>query len=110
MKRQNGFKMFVGLIVLMVMGIALVGCTSNASIVGKWASTQSDQVIEFKEDGTYIGLKQTNYKYELGPNQQLKITNPEYKDGTDSIEMTYTLKGDVLTTTYKGDSVEWHRK
>lgn len=102
---------FLMLLTVLMFG---VGCSSQNSdvdpIVGKWFSEKSQQTIEFTADGIYKGVEQKNYTYEIVEGKQLKIVNPEYKDGSDSIIMDYVVDGDVLTTTYNESAVTWKRQ
>ena len=95
---------------LLVVSMILAGCaakSASASIVGKWASEQDGQVIEFTAEGGYKGVEQKAYTYEIIDDKQIKIVNPEYADGSDSVTIDYKLEGDVLTTTSKDFSLTW---
>lgn len=97
---------------LLVVSMILAGCAAKStseSIVGKWVSDQDGQIIEFTADGGYKGIEQKAYKYEIIEDKQIKIINPEYADGSDSVTIDFKLEGDVLTTTSKDFSVTWKR-
>lgn len=101
----------ISLLVLAVMLIASCAAQKTSdSIVGKWKSEQSQQVIEFTADGLYKGIQQTHYTYEIIEGKQIKIINPEYADGSDAITMDFTIKGDVLSTTVDGTTITWKRQ
>lgn len=104
----------IALLSLLVLAVLLIAsCTAQKtsdSIVGKWKSEQSQQVIEFTADGLYKGIQQTHYTYEVIDGKQLKIINPEYADGSDAILMDFVIKDDVLSTTVDGTTITWKRQ
>lgn len=83
---------------------------TDGTIVGVWVSQQDGQTIEFTADGIYNGATQKNYRYELLENSQLRLVNPMYADGSDSIVMDYVLEGDTLKTNYRDFEVVWKKK
>lgn len=101
----------ISLLVLVALLIAsCAGQKASDSIVGKWKSEQSQQVIEFTKDGIYKGIQQKHYTYEVLDDKQLKIVNPEYTDGSDSILMDFVIEKDVLSTTVDGTTITWKRQ
>ncbi len=109
------------LVLTMIMALGLmVGCSAvnsaakaeadpAASIVGTWESEQDNTVVEYTADGKYKGLNDLDYNYEIVENTQIKISNPEYADGSDAIILNFTLEGDVLKTVYNDYEVVWNR-
>lgn len=113
MTEGNRHSKIFRLVLLVVLILSTVtGCNGNNeknNIVGKWMSQQDQQVIEFMADGTYKGVQNNDYTYELLKDNQLKILSEENQNGNEAIVMTYTLEGDILKTTYEGSTLEWHR-
>ncbi len=83
--------------------------TPAVNIVGTWQSEQDGTVVEYTADGKYKGLNDLDYTYEIVENKQIKISNPEYTDGSDAIILNFTLEGDVLKTVYNDYEVTWKR-
>lgn len=82
---------------------------TEKGIVGTWKSDQDGTVVEYTADGKYKGLNDLDYTYEIIDDKEIKISNPEYTDGSDAILLTFTLDGDVLKTVYNDYEVTWKR-
>lgn len=102
------------LILIMAVGCSAVNSavksnTPEKGIVGTWKSDQDGTVVEYTADGKYKGLNDLDYTYEIVDGKEIKITNPEYTDGSDAIVLTFSLEGDVLKTVYNDYEVTWKR-
>jgi hypothetical protein len=90
--------------VIFVILIVFVGCSSNATtIVGEWYSEQDNMLMAINEDGTFYLIDKTaedstllSGKYRIEGNQF--YFTPEHEA---EIANSFTLKGDILTLTYK---------
>lgn len=91
--------------------VSVVGCSQpKASLVGMWKSDRDGKVIEFKEDGRYVGMKTTNYYYEVIEDKQIKLINKDYPEGEDTMTLNYKFKDvDTLVTESEGFEINWKR-
>jgi hypothetical protein len=86
----------VGIAVLViVLALAVVAC-SKAGLVGKWASSDTSETIEFTSDGKVLGggaeMEGLDVTYTT-KGDQLTISVL----GMDVATVTYSVKGDTLT-------------
>lgn len=107
-------------LVVVLVAMLFVGCgddkkSSTTSIVGKWSYEEegAEMVMEFKADGTltisvlYEGeeLGSEDVEYRTDGNQLYMIS-----DGEESTPAEWSIKGNTLTITEDGESVELTRK
>lgn len=113
--QMSGFSKFKGvfaLVMCLVMVVSIfAGCAKpKYSVVGMWKSDRDGKVIEFKEDGRYVGMKTTNYVYEIVEDKQIKLINKDYADGSDTFIMSYVFEDkDTLVTEADGFKITWKR-
>lgn len=112
-------KKMVWVVSILLVLVMMVGCSAANSavkssspekgIIGTWKSDQDGTVVEYTAEGKYKGLNDLDYTYEIVDGKEIKISNPEYTDGSDAIILTFTLEGDILKTVYNGYEVTWKR-
>ena len=46
----------IGLILLILVALASYSCAPKANVLGRWENIEDQGIIEFREDGTFIGV------------------------------------------------------
>ena len=46
----------IGLIILILVALASFSCAPKANVLGRWENIEDQGIIEFREDGTFLGV------------------------------------------------------
>lgn len=100
------------LIVLLISGILLSGCSTKDPLMGTWEEPSSGITLEFNEDGTVITAR-GNVNFSM----QYEKQDPDiliFKGSTDGTvpeqRMTYKIEDDQLLLSIDGVDTVFNRK
>ena len=106
-------KKLVSLVLMLIFVLSLVACGNSKSVVGSWSCTKDDNVYSyvFEKDGTGtvgIGGITLDTEYKVEDNKISIIMS--YLGQSQTSELTYSIKNDVLTHTDGTDTLELEKQ
>jgi hypothetical protein len=78
MRRKNKFYRFI---LIIIVSSVLFSCASKPNVFGRWLSVENKGTIEFKEDGTFVGVDNMGATF---------IGNYIINNGKIKLEITHT--------------------
>ena len=94
------------ILVLVCCGIALFAgsCSKRDPLIGKWTAVNALEVMEFREDGTFVSTRRAAGTWEID-GKRLVLTSSGTSHVIDNLRVnSTTLKGNL-----RGRGVEWHK-
>ena len=99
-------------VVLLAAGLILAfgGCGEDpgGSLIGAWVNEEDDESIEFQPDGiARLSARgsDTEFTYEL----EGDVIHLRMEDIGETLDVGYSLDGDILTLSFQGESVDYER-
>ena len=100
------------LIILLLGGILLSGCSPKDPLIGKWEEPSSGITLEFKDDGTVITARgNVNFSMQYEKQDPDVLIFKGSVDGTvPEQRMTYKIEDNQLLLTIEGVGTVFNRK